>query len=96
MRGFLYRAATELLANVVKHARASHAAIILEGSEKRVSLTVKDDGQGFTYINEAIEKPSGFGLFSIKERLRHLGGSLTVQSRLGLGTTAVMELPLTL
>jgi signal transduction histidine kinase len=80
----LFRIAQEGLANVARHSGAQRAEVRLEFSERGVSLTVQDNGRGFD--PEHI-KP-GVGTQSMRERAEALpGGTLTIQSAPGNGTT---------
>ena len=92
----LFQAARELLANVGKHARASHAAITVARDGDALSIEVSDDGVGFD--PSAVKPPhvehGGFGLFSIRERLRLLGGTMTIDSAPGRGTRVRLTAPL--
>ena len=88
----LFRGARELLVNVAKHAKATRATITLCGSEKRIELTVDDDGCGFDPESVTGNRSSGFGLFSIRERLPYLGGELIIGSAPGEGTRATMRI----
>jgi signal transduction histidine kinase len=84
----LYRAAQEGLTNVRKHARASHASLLLDytgGGEVR--LEVRDDGVG----NAAVG--SGFGLLGVRERAAQAGGRMRIESALGQGCTLSVEVP---
>ena len=92
-RGFLFWAARELMMNVVKHANASIARLSLSGNDGMLCLRVQDDGEGF-YPTEMERRTSGFGLFSIRERLTDFGGHFQLDSRPGLGTTVTIVLPL--
>lgn len=94
-RVLLYRAAHELLANVVKHANAQSVRIRTESREGRVVLTVADDGMGFDPEAETAPRRSrdGYGLFSLRERIRHAGGSFTIDSSPGRGCRVVLSLP---
>ncbi len=89
----LYRACQELLVNVVKHARASHAWITLSRRQGHAVLSVADDGRGFDQTGPK-KRSGGFGLFSIRERLEPLGGELAVESQPGRGTRVTLSLPL--
>ncbi len=93
LRGIIYRSVRELLLNAVKHAEAKNVGITIVADDDRLELTIADDGKGFdpSGINSAREK--GFGLFSIHERLKYLGGDLQVQSRPGAGTTILFRCP---
>jgi PAS domain S-box-containing protein len=90
----LFRSMRELIFNVIKHARASQVEISMEKLDKDLRITVQDNGVGFhtTRIEQA--KVSGFGLFSIRERLNYFGGSLKIESSPGQGTKAIMAVPL--
>jgi len=96
MRGFLFKAVRELLINVVKHAKASSVKVSVVRDEDKIKICVEDNGVGF---NPAEKKgrlfdPSGYGLFSIHERLDYLRGSVDIESKLGLGTRVTLVAPL--
>ena len=84
----LFRAAAELLTNVVKHSGAKKARVSLRNEAGKLSLVVEDDGKGFE--PEKI-KVDSFGLFSIRERLSYLGGRLAIDSQSGRGTRAALS-----
>ncbi len=92
----LFHAVRELLFNVVKHAGASRARVGVRAAEGSIRITVQDDGVGFdtTGFGETFGSSGGFGLFSIHERLNHLGGSLAIESDSGKGTRVVVAAPL--
>jgi signal transduction histidine kinase len=85
----LLRTAQEGLANVAKHAGARSADLHLSYVPGRVMLTVTDDGAGFDPAAVA----GGAGLSGLSGRLAALGGSLSVGSTPGAGTTLVAEIP---
>lgn len=90
----LFQAARELLMNVVKHAKAEKAIVSIRGDKKNIRVTVKDDGSGFDgNVSFRTDSSSGFGLFSIRERLKHLGGRLIIKSRPGGGTSVSITAP---
>jgi signal transduction histidine kinase/ActR/RegA family two-component response regulator len=95
VRIFLFHAARELLFNTVKHARARAARLCLRRLDANLlQLTVADDGQGYRPSGtEGASTLSGFGLFSIRERLELIDGRLDVTSAPGQGTTTVIEVP---
>jgi signal transduction histidine kinase len=84
----LFRVAQEALANVAKHARASHAEIVLDFSPNSVSLTVDDNGIGI-----AQPLPGGFGLASMRERIAALRGTLAIEPRPDGGTRVQARVP---
>jgi len=88
----LYRVLQEALQNVVKHSVSRHAHVALKGHGDSVSLTVKDAGAGFR-ADEAMRGP-GLGLTSMRERLKVVGGRLSIQSQPGRGTTIDAVAPL--
>ncbi len=87
----LYRIAEEALRNVVEHAQASHAQLLLTFLPRQVRLTVADDGIGFDPLQTP---PDAFGIRGMRERAQLLGGSLLVQSRPGQGARLLVTLPL--
>ena len=94
-RFLIYTAARELLFNIVKHARAQKAVLSLKVLGGRVEVTAEDNGKGFDpgQMNAGGDRPSGFGLFSIRERAISLGGDLTIESRTEGGSRVRMTLP---
>jgi PAS domain S-box-containing protein len=95
LRGFLYRAAAELLANVAKHSQATETHINLDWNEDTLKLSVTDNGRGFVYPEARSAEPRGFGLFSIRERLRPLRGAWQVVSEPGQGAEVSLTVPIT-
>jgi len=91
----LFRGARELLINVAKHAEATRVSVLLATENDMIELTVEDDGHGFDPEDAATGGSAGFGLFSIRERLPHLGGELTIDTAPNSGVCARMRLPLT-
>jgi len=92
-RTILFLAVRELLMNAVKHAKARHITISATVADGQFRIAVADDGKGMAGMPADGDQDS-FGLFSVRERLRHLGGSLALESRPGKGTTAVLTAPL--
>ncbi len=96
LRAMLYRSTRELLRNTVKHANAKKVRVSIGRQDGRVVVRVEDDGAGFDASSPRSETRdgSGFGLFSIREQLGYLGGSLDIQSEPGAGTRATLTAPL--
>ncbi|HST26289.1 MAG TPA: GAF domain-containing sensor histidine kinase [Gaiellaceae bacterium] len=88
-RGLL-RIAQEALGNALRHSGAAHVAIELAARDGRVSLSVADDGSGFD-PEEAATRSRRLGLTSMRERAEALGGSLSIRSVPGTGTTVTVE-----
>jgi len=92
----LFQSARELLMNVFKHAKAQWANLTADWREMEVVVSVEDDGVGID-AGRALElnrDNSGFGLFSIRERLEHLGGRMVIEPCSTGGTKISMVVPL--
>jgi signal transduction histidine kinase len=87
----LYRIVQEALTNVSRHAHASQVDVVLERRGGQVVTIVEDDGVGFD--PETALKSGRLGLFGIQERAEMLGGTLTIESSSGAGTTIFVEVP---
>jgi len=85
----LYRVVQEAMANIVRHARATRVDVLLEHRGERVLVMIEDDGVGFE--PDLVARGDHFGLLGIQERAEALGGTLTVESGSGTGTTIVVE-----
>lgn len=90
----LFRSVRELVTNVIKHARATRVNIRVNQDHDRVKIIVRDDGAGFDAISQSLKTEGGFGIFSIKEQMADLGGSLEIVSEPGQGTEAILAVPL--
>ncbi|MDY0040512.1 MAG: PAS domain-containing protein [Desulforhabdus sp.] len=95
IRVMLFQAVGELLVNVVKHASAKTVSLSSRLEDDYIVVEVEDDGVGFDVSEVASRRSSaeGFGLFSIRERLNHIGGQLKVDSKQGRGTHIVIIAP---
>ena len=78
----------EALSNVVKHAGASEVQVSLSQEDGRLGLVIRDDGRGFD-----LDRPRGLGLTSLSDRLDTVGGSLSISSGAGLGTSVCARIP---
>jgi PAS domain S-box-containing protein len=87
----LYRIAQEALGNVIKHSKARRAAVELTAGADGVCLRVSDDGAGFDPGQVAAK--GGLGLVSMRERLRLVGGTLSIESEPAGGTRIVVRVP---
>ncbi|HQE93413.1 MAG TPA: histidine kinase [Anaerolineae bacterium] len=86
----LYRVAQEALHNVARHAKATRVDVHLRCSSDRAALTIKDNGVGF----DTTQASHGLGLANMQERLMAIGGRLTLESQVGIGTTVLAEVEL--
>jgi signal transduction histidine kinase len=84
-----YFVVAEAFSNAAKHARPSVVRLGGEVREDRLFLTVGDDGVGGADLSR------GSGIIGLIDRVEALGGTLTVDSPTGAGTTLLVELPLT-
>ena len=89
----LFRVLQEALRNATKHSRVKNFEVRLWGSSDEIHLTVKDSGTGFD--REAAMKSTGLGLTSMQERLRLVGGALSIESQPRRGTTIYARVPFT-
>ena len=93
----LYRSVRELLVNTAKHAHASSVQIMIDRNEDNIEIIIEDNGIGFdTSRLDKTQKTkfNGFGLFSIDERLKQMGGRLEISSIKGQGTKTILSAPL--
>ena len=89
----LFRILQEGLNNVVKHSGAHEAHVTLDGRKEALLLSIVDFGCGFD--EGAAADRDGLGLASMRERLRLIGGEVTIRSRAGYGTTIDVSVALT-
>jgi two-component system sensor histidine kinase DegS len=87
----LYRIAQESINNVIRHAQATQADILLQSRQGKLIMIVEDNGIGFTPAN--VDERLHSGIFGMRERVEMLGGELAIESEPGRGTTVVVELP---
>jgi PAS domain S-box-containing protein len=90
----LYRVIQESLTNILKHAGARRVSVVLQRSAEQVFAVVEDDGGGFDADSGPTVNERRLGLLGMRERLVLVGGSLTIESQLGRGTTIIARVPL--
>ncbi len=88
----IYRVAKEALQNIFKHSKATSVKLLLGFADKKIRLSVQDDGVGFN-PETAQGKPLAFGLAGMRERAALLGGTLVLRSAPGKGAAVILELP---
>jgi len=94
VRVLLFQSIRELLANVVKHAGVREAIVEITRADDTIRVTVSDRGRGFEHDSrDSQERSGGFGLFSIRERLRQLGGAFDAESTPGRGARITLRVP---
>jgi signal transduction histidine kinase len=92
----LFQCARELVHNLIKHSGASRGMIRLTADTEGLALRLEDNGRGFDAANTELYNGAtggSYGLYSVRERLRLLGGTLDIQSDLG-GALLLIRLPL--
>ena len=89
-RTCVYRIVQEALTNSVRHANAKHVRVHVSGAADTLKVIVADDGIGF----DSTQRVSGLGLRGMEERVREIGGALTIKSVPAGGTTLEVRLPL--
>ena len=92
----VFRAVRELLMNVLKHAKASTAKVSLRRTGDHFDIDVEDEGVGFDPDVTLHSSAGGFGLFSVREQISRLGGTVEVASRPQQGTRVSIRVPLKL
>jgi signal transduction histidine kinase len=87
----IYRIVQEALTNVARHAKAEHVWVSVVEYDERLRIELRDDGRG---LKRSAETPgSGFGLIGMRERVDLVGGSFSIESAPGEGTTVRAEIP---
>ncbi len=86
-----YRVAQEGLNNALRHAHASHIEIELRAEPRSLTVTVTDDGVG---LEEDWSRPGHYGLSGLRDRVTHLGGTLTLRNHGQRGALLAAEIPL--
>lgn len=87
----IYRVVQEALTNVVRHASASTASVALAGRDGVIRVFIEDDGTGFD--PQRVPTRAHLGVEGMLERAELVGGTVSVTSAVGAGTTIVLEVP---
>ncbi|MGP8080442.1 MAG: PAS domain S-box protein [Dehalococcoidales bacterium] len=91
----IFRIIQEALRNVEKHASATQVEVSIEYEEKKINISVVDNGKGFKLAGEVGDLPreGRLGLMGMKERVNLLGGEITITSEANQGTHVLIQLP---
>jgi len=91
----VFQIVREALANVIKHAGASHARVVLERTARSIRVSVEDDGAGTRIARRRPGATDGdhYGLEIMRERARRIGGRLRIVSAPGKGTQVSLSIP---
>ena len=93
-RDVLVQCLRELLVNVAKHAETNEATVTITDTGSMATLVVADSGRGFAVDPLLSPRPvRGFGLSTIRQKVRGLGGELRIASQPGKGSTVTIEIP---
>jgi CheY-like chemotaxis protein len=93
----MFQSVRELLLNVVRHAHTDKATVTINiDADRELWISVEDNGIGFdpAALSRSGDPHTKFGLLSIRERMELLGGACEISSSPGIGTLAVLRLPL--
>lgn len=92
----IYRIVQEALTNIAKYAQAKEVRISLEKKDFRLITKVEDNGKGFTLKTSVSGENyyQGSGILGMKERIYNLGGTFHIESKQGVGTKLLVEIPL--
>lgn len=92
----LYRIIQESLTNVARHSGASQASVLLEKKNGAITAIIEDNGVGFDLrdVRTAQSRKSHLGLYGMEERAALVGGTFTIESKPGAGTTIYVEIPI--
>ena len=88
----VFRIFQEMLSNVGRHAQASHVDVRIEATATQLDVTVHDDGRGAA--PEAFEAATAYGVMGMRERARHFGGVISIESQVGQGSSFHLRMPL--
>ncbi len=89
----LYRIAQEAITNIIRHAGATQASVILLSHDREVTLIIEDNGCGFDLANVEHGGHPPLGIIGMKERAELVGGELVVDSQPGKGATIHVRIP---
>jgi CheY-like chemotaxis protein len=91
----IFESVKELLFNIVKYANVNTAELFLKYDKEYICIIVKDQGRGFDAKHiEKLSSDKGFGLFSIRERLKLLNGTINISSEVSKGTEIEIKIPI--
>ncbi len=88
----LYRITQEAIQNMVRHSGAETGRVSLTGQEMTINLDLSDAGRGFDV--DKVKTKGGLGVVGMEERVRHVGGTLSIESHVSSGTRLKVRVPL--
>ena len=81
----------EAVSNAIRHAQPSHISVHLKYETNALQLTIRDDGRGFHAADRSASRRGHFGIPVMEERARKLGGTLHLQTSVGVGTEVTVR-----
>lgn len=87
----LYRISQEAMQNTIKHAQASEICLFLRCTDESIILVIQDNGKGFDTSGSF---PGHLGLQSMRERASQFGGTIEMESAVGIGTSITVRMPI--
>jgi chemotaxis family two-component system sensor kinase Cph1 len=90
----LFRIAQEAITNMIRHAGATHASVVILRQNQEITMLVEDNGRGFNPAMVQDKSNRCLGLIGMRERVNLLGGSFVIESVAGEGTTIRVRIPL--
>jgi len=94
VRTAIYRVAQEALNNVARHAKSSQTEVTVRCIDGLIYMIITDNGQGFDVARTPdAKKPKRLGLLGMRERIEMIGGTFSLESAPGKGTTIRVEIP---
>lgn len=93
----LFRVVQEIVANIIRHAKADNVTVMLNFHPDRIIVRISDNGCGFD-VNEAVtskKRPRGLGLLGMRERIELISGTIRIDTQPGgTGTTIDIDIPI--
>lgn len=88
----IFRTIQELSTNIIKHSQATEATIHLTHHDDNINIIIEDNGIGFK--SDDTQSADGMGLHTIRKKIEQLGGTFTIDSTPGKGTTIIIDIPI--
>lgn len=82
----LYRVLLECINNSIKHGQPENISIHLDKQVQKILVTYADNGKGFD-VNKTLQETNGMGIFNMQNRIKLIGGEITIKSEIGKGTS---------
>lgn len=90
----IFRVVQEACSNAIRHSGGNKIVVTIEQKRNNCNILIKDNGSGFSFDSVSEKEDKHFGIPVMEERVHLLGGKISFQSKQGLGTEVLMEIPL--